>query len=42
VARRKNDWQAELFFGDDFNVLLSCTDTPLISDRIYRNVEFGS
>jgi Uma2 family endonuclease len=42
VARRKNDWQAELFSGNDSNLLLSCTDTPLLSDRIYRNVEFGS
>lgn len=40
VARRKNDWQPENLVGDDFALAVSCSDEPLTSAAIYKNVEF--
>lgn len=39
VARRKNDWQPEVFSGDNFEITLSC-GTTLSSADIYDRVEW--
>ncbi|MCP5536627.1 MAG: Uma2 family endonuclease [Akkermansiaceae bacterium] len=42
IARRKSNWQAEVFSGEDFSLQLACSDTPLTAERIYRNVDLGN
>lgn len=41
VVRRKNDWQPENLIGDDFSLEVSCSDQPLTSAVIYKNVDFS-
>ena len=40
VARKSNDWKAEIYSGDDFALALSCLSSPITSDQIYSNVNF--
>ena len=39
VARRENNWEPEFHLGDDFELILSCSDTPITSETIYENIE---
>jgi len=40
VARRANDWQAEVLSDEEFSLPLACNGVALDSARIYRNVDF--
>lgn len=41
VARKSNSWKPELLTGNDFELKLSCSDQPITSDKIYRNVDIS-
>lgn len=40
VARRENQWQAEIYSGDDFEIPTCLPEVTLASSIIYRNVTF--
>lgn len=40
IARKANHWKSETLTGDDFELQLSCSEKPISSDQIYKNVDF--